>query len=208
MEHARKYMLVAPEAARLTHQPDDLGGHISGLDRDMADILKAHLDPYIKWQEYKQALQRYLHYQGALRKPFHLEFPMLESDTPTIKQEIKQSPVDHEIERIVDSLPLTRRRKALELIGKLQAAGVSFNEAGSLVDRGTVVEGTKFEDLINDSARKRREFYAFGRRKFASIIKELDIPADLVGNPDFTDGSLISAPETPKRKKNEWTKYQ
>jgi hypothetical protein len=199
MEHARKYMLVSPEVARFTHQPDDLGGHISGLDRDMADILKAQLDPYVKWQEYKQALHRYLHYQGALRKPFHLEFPAVESETlPKEEQKQTTPPLKTEIESILDTLPSSRRKKASILIEKLRLAGVSFNEDGELVDRGKVVGGTSFHDLIHDSARKREGFFASGRRRFADIIKELNIPNDLVGNSDFLSPE---APVTRSQKK-------
>ena len=64
------------------------------------------------------------------------------------------------------------------------ASGVEWNDRGELVYKNTPVTGSNMVDLVNDVLRKRKTFEPQGWQTFARVLKDANIPMDLVGNPD------------------------
>ena len=79
----------------------------------------------------------------------------------------------------------TMKKKAQRLLEKMKSiSGVEWNDRGELVYKNTAVAGSNMVDLVNDVLRKRKAFEPQGWQTFARVLKDANIPMDLVGNPD------------------------
>lgn len=73
MENMKKMLLVEQDfVERLKHNENLTENSSSRLDREMQKILKGKMDDREKWALYSQALQRFLHFAEADRKPFKI----------------------------------------------------------------------------------------------------------------------------------------
>lgn len=77
MENTKKMLLVEQDfIERLKHNENQSENSSSRLDREMQKILKSKMDDREKWALYSQALQRFLHFAEADRKPFKIPIVM------------------------------------------------------------------------------------------------------------------------------------
>jgi len=82
---------------------------------------------------------------------------------------------------IVDSVPKTMKKKAQRLLKKMKSvSGVDWNDRGELVYKNTTVAGSNMVDLVNDVLRKRKAFEPQGWQTFARVLKDANIPMDLI----------------------------
>ena len=102
------------------------------------------------------------------------------------------------------------RKKARRLLNKIRTgSGVEWNDRGQLLINNTVVPGSNIVDLVNDVLRKRRHFEPVGWQPFVRGLREMNVPMDLVGNPErwrymqsagVDDGDICGPTvEAPKR---------
>ena len=86
---------------------------------------------------------------------------------------------------IADSVPKSMKTKALRLVDRLRNdPAIQWNDRGELIHEGVAVAGSNIEDLVHDILRKRKTSVLIGWQKFARQLKRINLPMELVGNPD------------------------
>lgn len=186
MEHAKKMMLVPPELIqRLTASENVQPNILSQLDEDMQKVLTAKLTDHDKWAQYNQVLQRYLHFTDQTRQPI------------SVPVEFEKDPLKHST--ILATLPSTYKRKAENLINILNATGlVDWDRNGTVTIKGEILPSSNIIDLINDTLRPRKNTNPSGWEQFASFMKEVNVPHELIGNPKRR-GIDLSQHNTPSK---------
>ena len=143
---------------------------ISRLDEEMETILKrTDLTDSEKVTRYNQVLQRYLEYQDR---------PKQERPSTPKPKDIK------DIEReVLMTIPKPLKRKAEALIYRVnEDPSVKWNERGELIYQGHIVPGSNMTDLIHDALRRRQTIEPQGWRDFARVLRQSNVPHDLIGH--------------------------
>lgn len=186
MEHARKMVLIAPEAIERLKQSNTESGDItSHLDDDMKAALNSRLPDHEKWTLYQQVLQRYLHFKNQQRGPIQMSITEDLPATPNNDniEEKRYEDVD-DTTVIIDTLPKTYRSKAKLLLQRLMAdKSVTWNKLGSVSINNVEIPNSNITDLIGDVLRPRKHSSPIGWQKFSIALKNINIPDELIGNP-------------------------
>jgi hypothetical protein len=88
-------------------------------------------------------------------------------------------------EEILDSVPKTMKTKA-ELLGRKMKAdpNIAWSEKGELKYKGETVRGSNVVDLVNDVLHKRKYFNPQGWETFGEVLREANVPQNLIGHED------------------------
>ena len=188
------------------------------LDDEMRNILeRTDMDVREKVAFYNQVLGRYNDLDDRRRQePLRVAI----TKTAGVEKEAALDKADDEAttspkrvpleSEIIDSVPKIMRKKARRLLDKIRTgSGVEWNDRGQLLINNTVVPGSNIVDLVNDVLRKRRYFEPVGWQPFVRGLREMNVPMDLVGNPErwrymqsagVDDGGIYGPTvEAPKR---------
>lgn len=192
MEHAKKMVLVPQETVhRMTGSIAPLTSSsqiLSDLDKEMENILRTPMkSDSEKWTLYKQCLRRFLHFSAEERKPLAFPIEQAPENNPggngvtEIKGSEQEIPLHTEI---VSSLPQKYRKKAELLISRLLSSGkISWNSDGTVSIKGGVIPGSNITDLVGDVMRSRKNVNPKGIDSFASLLTEINMPKEFIGNP-------------------------
>ena len=190
MEYAKKMALVDPRilenvAPRLP-PVTNVGTALRRLDDEMQEVLdRRDLQEREKVTLYNQVLSRYNDLADKRRdEPVRVVIAKQPgADDVEVKNETNVVPKQEiSVEKdIVDSVPKTMKKKAQRLLNKTKSAsGVEWNDRGELVYKNTPVTGSNMVDLVNDVLRKGKAFEPQGWQTFARVLKDANIPMDLV----------------------------
>jgi hypothetical protein len=88
-------------------------------------------------------------------------------------------------EEILDSVPKTMKTKAELLERKMKAdPSIAWSEKGELKYKGETVRGSNVVDLVNDVLHKRKYFNPQGWETFGEVLREANVPQNLIGHED------------------------
>ncbi|GFR61123.1 hypothetical protein ElyMa_001837900 [Elysia marginata] len=160
---------------------DPLSSATKSLDNEISAVLEdEHSTDSEKLLQYHQLLHRYLtrHNQLTHRPLGKLELPDTETkENPSFNSSRME-------QRIIESVPLTMKKKAKLLLDHLKdAENIGWNEQSELVVRGKTIQGSNLSDLVNDVLRQRKNSAApQGWETFARALNEINTPRELVGH--------------------------
>ena len=215
MEHAKKMILIDPRALSEVREsaagppvPDATSTSLREMDLQMRDILERNdMDLEDKANMYQQILRRYRHrFDQYANKPIgtvtmtpqatHQETDQKDSHMPKLEKEV------------LESVPKTMKQKAQRLMQQLQNhPDLKWNERGELVFNDQVIRHSNIVDLVHDVIRKRKHSEPLGWKTFSKALNDLNVPRDLIGNPErwnFMRSQITptptvqSGPVTPK----------
>lgn len=206
---ARKMILVDPKVMEALQQQqqqqqplvpqslpppplDSTKAKLASLDDDMRAILEnKELSAYKKSVLYHQTLRRYM--------DFHDQYKHRPIGTVRVASESTERPVaskagavdqlkdelEGDVEKeVLKTVPVSLKTKALSLLLRLKRdPKVVWNEKGELIYDGKVQRNSNMTDLINDVLRRRKQPPPRGWETFARVLKENNVPRDLIGNP-------------------------
>ena len=197
MEYAKKMALVDPRllenvrAKAPSNTP--IASVLGHLDEEMRNILeRTDMDVREKVALYNQVLGRYNDLDDRRRQePLRVAITKTSGEEKQVTldktdDEATTSPKRVPLEsEIIDSVPKIMRKKAGRLLDKTRTeSGVEWNDRGQLLINNTVVPGSNIVDLVNDVLRKRQHFEPVGWQPFVRGLGEMNVPMDLVGNPE------------------------
>lgn len=179
-------MLVDPRvlsASRYDQAPT--ADVLSDLDDDMRSVLnRRDLAAEDKVESYNQILMKHRQYYRQHRTP--APHTALTNPPPPPPAASPETPRDDD--DVVDTLPQRFKNKGRVLLKRLRHnPDVSWNDRGELIVRGRLVSGSHIADLLNDIARRRKNFEPQGWQAFADVLRESNVPRELVGHPDRWD---------------------
>ncbi len=196
MTHATKMALVPHDMVDQLQQitaasePSPITKAALSLDKEMKDILDRNdLSEDEKIKLYNHILNRYLKVDSQRKQPIEMKFtaesaPQASATSVDASQSSQEtSSIEHDV---ISSVPSTLRKKAERLLGQLRTNRqiIDWNKRGEIITDGSLVKGTHLVDLINDALRKRKNFNPRGWKEFNSALSKLNIPQDLIGNPE------------------------
>ncbi|KAJ8048671.1 hypothetical protein HOLleu_01077 [Holothuria leucospilota] len=193
MEHTKKMVLVSPdylERVTSTFRPSQ--SPETAKTRVLEDQLSAilhdpHLDDASKLRRYSDLLQRYQTYDIKSHEPVKMKIVSeSSSETKPEAQNVSGSPQKDIENDVLESLPKAFKGKAVQLLRKINSSNgdLSWTDKGELIVKDRVIKGSHMVDLINDVVRKRKGIIPIGATDFAKELAELNLPRELVGNPD------------------------
>lgn len=197
MNHAKKMALVDPRF--LPTQP--YVRRMSDLDERMKDILeRSDLNEIEKVKLYNQALQKYIIYEDQSHQPPPPIRVTLNDDEKRV-EDIAINTRDMDAE-VLESVPKNYKKKVSLLLDRLKRnQNLSWNENGEMVYKGQVHPNSNILDLVNDIVRKRKDFNPTGWQTFAEVLREMNIPRELVGNLDrWQMINTTPSTSTPKKR--------
>jgi len=179
MEHAKKMVLVEPRQIE-KYKETPLDKVLSKLDGQIYDILHKDIPDDEKAKLYSASLNRYL----DINKPTFLT--KFES---TVKESKDSEPanVGDDVEStVLEMIPKTLRSRTLQLLKHIKNnPDISWSGKGELILKNTVVPKSHAIDLLNDLVRKRVSTPApTGWKQLADVLKEQNVPRELIGNDD------------------------
>lgn len=191
MEHTKKLILVSPDYLnRVTAtQPtppertklQDLEGQLSVILNDTL------IDDVTKMKRYNDLLQRYMVYHTKAMEPPTVRVLPETQPKPSlgdkVNRNIEQKAIENEV---LNSVPKALRSKAEQLLHKITSSDgvVDWNGKGELIVNEQAVKGSHIVDLINDALRKRKSLQPIGTKDFSKAMAKLNVPHELIGNPD------------------------
>ena len=113
-----------------------------------------------------------------------------EVETPTgvIKDEDEGNPTQETIplpdSAIVDSMPKTKRQKAMSILNRLKTRPdiITWDESGRVTLEGVKVPGSNISDLLSDAVKGRKNFNPTGSKRFFNVLSKINMRKDLVRN--------------------------
>ena len=86
-------------------------------------------------------------------------------------------------EEILQSVPKTMKTKIELLVRKMKAdPKIGWSDKGELTYKGETVRGCNVVDLVTDALRKRKYFNPQGCETFGEVLREANVPQDLIGH--------------------------
>ena len=153
----------------------------SDLLKDMKEVLRQeNISESEKAQLYGQTLHKFqTAHKKALRPAGNKEEVV---HRPTTEGEADHRP--HTLrDRIVESVPVTMRRKAKLLLSMLEEhPHMSWNEQGHLEVHGKPIPGSNMIDLVNDVLRHRKGSSPRGWEEFSKGLRDMNVPQEYIGN--------------------------
>ena len=190
MEHCKKLVLVPHETlSRLHDKPmSRTGSDVMGeLDSDMHKILLKKAEDSEKWKLYHQTLQRYLHFVNEQRKPLEISLPSINEDVKSDKTDNNND--DRLQNQLISVIPKKFKNTAMTLFHTLASQEdkslLAWDSAGLVKIKDTPIPQSNIIDLISDAVRNRKTSQAAGWKSFASVLKQLHVPMDLISNTQY-----------------------
>ena len=188
MEHCKKLVLVPHETlSRLHDKPvsrteSDVLGE---LDTEMHKILLQKAEDSEKWKLYQQTLQRYLHFVNEQRKPLELTLPTTYDPRKSENTEDQQKLLN----QLNTVTPKKFQQHATTLFNALaqDKTFVSWDSTGQLRIDGTLLPQSHVVELISDAVRTRKTAQASGWKAFASILRRINVPLNLISNTKYKE---------------------
>jgi hypothetical protein len=159
MEHARKLVLVDPMQVR----PTIKDVYLSNLDKDISTILNSKTSDEEKVKLYMESLRKYRKIDKDMRP------------TPPSTQNMQQE--------VIDSIQPSLQYKAKRLLDRIKNDNIGeWNNIGELIFRQTVIPNSNIVDLVADVLKSKSTEHPTGWKEFANILKETNIPRELINN--------------------------
>ena len=152
--------------------PDPNIVHTVSLQKDLSSVLADDdISEAEKSQKYGETLHKFkLAHKKALQKI---------QPAPTVPAPKGKNIQD----RILESVPLSYRRKAEQLLSWLEKnSKITWDEEGRVKVYGKPIANSNIVDLINNTVRGRKKSEPSGWQTFAQNLKESNVPRDYVGN--------------------------
>lgn len=224
MEHVKKMILVDPRMMDTIRSeggggrppvPDATSHSLLEMDREMQNALdKNDINLQDKARLYQQVLWRYLkrfeQYRDkplgtvTLKRPLNtFPEPAASTTDETVGAATTSPPQPRGRleEEVLDSVPKSLKKKAERLLQRLhQHPQLKWNSQGEIEYEGQLVKNSNLVDLVNDVLRKRRNFEPEGWKTFATALRRVNMPQDLIGHPDrwdFMRSQITTAAPTP-----------
>ena len=189
--------------------PDTLSDSAVSLDREMKEILDSNIIPlHEKVIAFQAVLQRYLNkvdqyqnreersiFKGDIKERQHKAGFSKEREEEQEEEEEKEDKTIKLEKRVVESVPKSLQNKARLLIEHLKdTSDLGWNERGEITIRGEKIKNSNISDLVNTTLRSRKhEEEPTGWKDFVSLVKESNVPINLIGNKTRWLGSKSSA---------------
>jgi len=188
MQHCQKLVLVPQDTLTRMHEKPatrTTGDVMNDLDKEMSRILQQKAADSEKWNLYEQALQKYLYFVNEQKKPATHILP----ETNTSENGTDDAAVQNSVlkEKLLYLIPQKFKKSAAALYEHL-----STSEAKNFIrwDANGIasVGGEEFAsiiDLISDAVRTRQKPKVTRWQAFASVLKSLHTPIDIIGNQKY-----------------------
>ena len=87
-------------------------------------------------------------------------------------------------EMIVRSIPKSMKKRAEALLAHLKEREdiITWDEMGQVLLNGVLIPKSNITDLVSDAMRYRKNFNPVGVQEFYKVLKEINIPKDIVRN--------------------------
>ena len=177
--------------------PDPLAESVLSLDDEIKRILaSSEISERAKVLKYDQALQKYLtrvdqtnSRQWSQNVKPSPSMALQESSTEGAEKTVKFE------NRLIDSLPKTLQNKGRVLLAHLkEGTDLNWNNRGELVIKGQEIPGSNVSDLIHETLRARKlGTEPTGWKIYADILRQSNVPSDLIGNKVRWEASAIEA---------------
>lgn len=162
--------------------PDPHLHNLGQLDGKMKEILESSTyDTYTKINKYNDVLADFLNYNQLYK-----EHSKRSAGTPSPDiGDADKKQIPPAILQAMDHIPKTLRGKAESIIQTIKESDVlSWDTAGHLLYKGTLVPNSNIADLINDSLRFRKTAKRPpGWGLFSKGVREINIPRTIIANP-------------------------
>ena len=96
--------------------------------------------------------------------------------------EVKKQSIPAEM--IVRSIPKSMKKRAEALLDHLKEREdiITWDEMGQVLLNGVLIPKSNITDLVSDAMRYRKNFNPVGVQEFYKVLKEINIPKDIVRN--------------------------
>jgi hypothetical protein len=191
MEHAKKMVLVEPRQIEKWKETM-LDKTLSKLDGDIYSVLHRDIPDDEKAKLYTNSLSRYLKLDKPT--PDTKSFSLLDilgsggdvdatAATSTAATSVTSTPIETQV---LGTVPKKWHSQASRLLTHIKNnPDISWSDKGELVLKNTTLPKTHAVDLINDLLRKRTTTSKpTGWKQLADILKDDNIPHELIGNED------------------------
>lgn len=201
MEHAKKMVLVEPRQIE-KYKETMLDKTLSKLDGEIYNLLHRDIADDEKAKLYSNTLSRYLSLDKPIQsKTFTLTDILSSGVQTTNTQNDSPNPLETQV---LQTVPKKWKAQASRLLGHMNAnPDITWSDKGELILKDTIIPKTHAVDLINDLLRKRiSTANPTGWTQLADVLKEDNIPRELIGNEDrwkYITGEQQASPAvTPK----------
>ena len=157
------------------------------LDNEMRSVWEREgSSEEAKTKQYSEILERYLRFKDKRelekREPITVTLSPKEVNDSIVPEGTISKQI---VSDIVEILPKTLRPKAKMILKRIgdNPDIVNWNERGELEYKGKVVPNTNIGDLVWDSLKKRK-YDPEGYEIFTKALKKINIPQDLIRNPE------------------------
>lgn len=209
MENFKKMLLIEPDLIDKLKKDHTAESPLSRLDDEMQKILHKKIEDREKWILYLQTLQRYLHFIGEDRQPYHL--PIVDNSNEIINNINHHKNIDHDDNLIVSKqttsdeavkdkinnttysashllrlIPKTYLKKGELLLDSIleNKQKLYWKNDGTVVINEETIPGSNIVDLLNDVLRPLKKLdNPSGWEKFSSALKDIKVPMSCIGNP-------------------------
>ena len=88
------------------------------------------------------------------------------------------------IEMIVRSIPKSMKKRAEALLAHLKEREdmITWDDMGQVLVDGVLIPKSNITDLVSDAMRPRKNFNPIGVHEFYKVLKDINIPKDIVRN--------------------------
>ena len=106
------------------------------------------------------------------------------------------------IEMIVRSIPKSMKKRAEALLAHLKEREdvITWDDMGQVLIDGVLIPRSNITDLVSDAMRSRKNFNPIGVHEFYKVLKDINIPKDIVRN----EQRWSEAKTEEKKKKKPW----
>lgn len=176
MNHAKKMVLISPDALKRLNTPTTDNISVDNIENDMNKVLHDDkLEDRMKWPQYQQMLQRSQFFHDQLRQP--MELPIIEQAPVGSKKENFE-------EEILRILPKAYKTKGELLFKRLCDSNlVSWDDHGTVSINSVALPGSNITDLVCDVVRCKKTGNPSGWRQFLELLRTINVPQELIGNP-------------------------
>jgi hypothetical protein len=161
---------------------------IGELDTEMNKILLQKAEDSEKWKMYNQTLQRYLHFVNEQRKPLEISVTSV-TDAPSNTFSASNDDNARLMSQLTAIVPQKFKHNATALFESLRSqqakAQIKWDGTGSVNIQNTPLSHTNIVELISDATRNRKTAQAVGWKEFATALKQLNTPLDLISNSEY-----------------------
>lgn len=174
MEHAKKLVLIDPRILeKLMTAKDKV---LSNLESEMTDVLSSNIPDDVKAKLYAAGTKRHATITEGEKKE--------ESIKPD-KNVSDRRYSDDILNDVIRTVPATHIPNTMKLVDFIKRQPrIDFNERGEMILDKRIISDTHAVDLINEVVR-RKNMNANGSIEFASMLKEVNCPKELIVNPTY-----------------------